>query len=480
MSNIRLFFTPIKYETHTKSASQSLLEKVDDYFYLGGKKALVIKIKNDEEKVILKDATLSKAAKAANVAKIVSYCFVLIPIILLCVKGGLRATHKFKLIDPTQIDFTKKLEKGVDITSDMTSQLEALLPTIRKENDADKIIWLSKGKVFLVFKLAEFPNTVFKMAQSSGEEDINSRFENMVTAKRVCYVNALSQLVIPHAKKFKLSVDGKEYFLIAEQRLSFNPQTSAQERDYRQYSKSMNETARQIAVLIAETGLNDVTWRNFPIANAPDDYLGPRLVALLDLEHMENGLNGFIGDDDNKSRGLIRCLAAEQIELVIAEARRRGVAISRRRCSRVKKQRLDELELDDQLFQLYEENGIVSGKEPIEVDIETLGLTLTEEEEDDGETITLRQVAEEVIEKINESIENSSNQASTKGKRFVELNTNKEPFMLYQNFGLPKKAGVSEEDYKQAWLYRVLQALQDAGKIQKFDRVRGRGYYIQA
>ena len=89
-------------------------------------------------------------------------------------------------------------------------------------------------------------------------------------------------------------------------------------------STQLNETTCQLATFIAKTGFNNVTWRNIPVLNEVEGVQGPRRVALINLKHMHNSVNGFTGDV-NGSCGLIGCVTEEQMAPVIAEASRNGI-----------------------------------------------------------------------------------------------------------------------------------------------------------
>ena len=268
----------------------------------------------------------------------------------------------------------EELEKGLQIPLKTIEKIQALIPKILKQEDDDGIEYLKGSKVF---RIKEMPNLVFKMGVSSAskalingkwlddKEQMEERFENMIKAKEVCLVNNLGLLIIPHARKFTFDThDGRKCVLIAEESMDINHEESAQVDFYHKYSKELNETARQLAIFVTKTGFNDVTPRNIPIINESEDFHGPRRVALIDLEHMSSAINGFTGDD-NGSCGLIGCVSEEQIDMVIAEARKNGIEMSEqirnadcRKSNQMKK-----------LRQHYENKGIVTGKEPIQVDI---------------------------------------------------------------------------------------------------------------
>lgn len=471
------FFTAITYQTPPKNCASKLLENVDDYFYLGGKKAHVLQ----GEKVVLSEA---KVSLLARIGKIFSYFTVIVPLMMLIAKAILRSQHSFKVIDPKQ-----KLEEGMSISEATAAKIQELIPKIIKREKDENIEWQVSGN--LVFRLKGTPNIVFKMGRpgvsvARGGKSLDSkaiideRFANMVKAKGVCLAKDLGLLRIPHARKFEVNVGGVAYTLIAEEYLDVNPHESAQEELYRKVSTDLNETALQLAIFVAKTGFNDVIWRNIPIMNEAAGFHGPRRVALIDLEHMESAKNGFLGDY-NGSRGLIRCVSEEQIDTVIAEAKRQGIEIPKE----AKIRRLQELEDDKQLHALYARKGIVTGKEPLQVDLDSLGLDLNKvgqisvlarneegkliKEGDDfkheEQNVTLRKVTEDVIAEINKNIQSSSDRASTKGKRYLVLNTNKRPFKEYEDLG---------------WLPCIIPALADKGHLFKLDKVNGRGYFIQA
>jgi len=189
---------------------------------------------------------------------------------------------------------------------------------------------------------------------------------------------------------------------------------------------------------------------------------------------------------------LVECVSEKQIDKVIEEARKHGV-IDDQRAEAAKKRRQEELESGKQLKQFHEKQGVVTGKEPIQVDIHSLGLDLMEEGqikfralEDnkpkwEKKTVTLKEVVEDVIAKINTLIQENSNEKSVKGKRYLLLNIHDDPFNQYDRLGLPPgKWFINEDEEKKIWLRRLVQALVDTAHILKPDKVNGHGYFIQA
>lgn len=495
------FFTPVTYQNFQKPSNGSSLERVDDYFYLGGKKANVIQglTKSGKERAILLDASSSGLL---NIAKVISYFTVIIPLIMLVLKVALRTQHTFKVIDPKQ-----KLEKGINFPDVINSthsekiaiKLQQLIPKIIEKEDDEAIEWLGKGNN-LIFRFKEQPNLVFKMAHpqiavyrngktldSEGIRD--ERFNNMIEAKKVCLINDLGLLIIPRAKKVDVVIDGKRYCLIAEETLDLDFNESAHEELYHKYSSELNDTARQLALFIAKTGFNDVTWRNIPILNEKVGFTGPRRVGLIDLEHMSSVVNGLIGDCFNGSYGLINCVSEKQIDIIIEEAEKQKVELSKEQVKKAKTKRLEKLDENKRLRDFYSKNGVVTGKEPIQnVDLESLGLNLAEEYkfnqivgvDENGQikrekvTVTLRDATEQIIAEINQLIQGKPENASAKGKRYLLLNTNK------GIFGRFNRTGWSDREEKTCWLSNIIEALVNKGHLFKLDKINGHGYFIQA
>lgn len=155
-----------------------------------------------------------------------------------------------------------------------------------------------------------------------------TKFSVLTLLKTVSIVLSYFTVIIPHNQKITFNTeDGQQVVLIAEESMDINPEESVQEEFYHEYSKELDETARQLAIFVAKTGFNDVKLGNIPILNEADGFVGPRRIALIDLEHMESRIGGFIGGT-NGSCGLIGCVSSqEQIDIVLEEARKNGVNI---------------------------------------------------------------------------------------------------------------------------------------------------------
>lgn len=495
------FFTAVSFGDQPKSCSQSLLETVDSYFYLCGKKAYVIpgNLQQGSEGTILRNDSSTCLVTAI---KVISYATVILPVIILIAKIVLRSIHTFFLIQgPLQdaqpnsnpINATdhlaakRQLEEGIDIPQTTIEKIKTLRPKILGRQDDTEITWHARGNN-LVFSLTTDPDLIFKMAPPgrgvvragrtvTAQQLSILRFANMVKAVEVCTANRLNLLVVPHAKMF--NIDGMT--LIAEERVNINQNESAQEHLY--HLSGLNETARQLAIFIAKTGFSDVEWRNIPLIDTTPEFQGNRQIALVDLEDMDGADTGIFGGGLGR-RGLIRCLhSEEQIDMVLAEAQRQGIRSQNPSPEQIKARRMEEIQRDRELHQFYERNGILeNARKPIHVaDLSSLDLNL-EELGQTREKITLRDAVIDVIAQINEAIANAPENAAIKGKRYIRLNTNDDrKLRLYNRSGIDRSSFLlTEEEEQQIWLRQIINALVTKGHLFKLCEVNSHGYFIQA
>jgi len=88
------FFTPVHFGNQSITCHQAMQETVDDYFYLGGKKASVIDAQDSKMKVVL----LEKSPPFLNTClKVLSYFTLIIPTLMLIAKTILRMNHFYKI-----------------------------------------------------------------------------------------------------------------------------------------------------------------------------------------------------------------------------------------------------------------------------------------------------------------------------------------------------------------------------------------------
>lgn len=481
------FFTPVSFGDTPKSCSQSLLETVDRYFYLGGKKAYVIPGEAKQEAVLLEETQ----PLWLTACKIVSYILLALPMLLL--KVVLRCTHTFHVVDVKQ-----QLAEGIEVSQETRETLERLLPKLEARENDPAITWYKSGAVYRVFSLATAPDLIFKMARStySPEQTTTQRLANMVKGKAVCLAYQLDQLVVPQATTFQ---QGGKTFLV-ETKIGIPSHTSQQERLYLELP-GLEAATQQLATFIAKTGWSDVELRNMLIVDDQHDFVGTRRIALIDLEDMQDAQQGIFGGLCN---GLIRCVSSEtQIDRVLAEAARHGIGSDK--AEQLKARRLEEIEDDRQLQRVYEQNGIFTNpRKPLCVDVTTLGLKLEEEgylsireirkNGSTGESevewrqqpITLREAAEDVVAQINAAIEKAPAGATPQAIRSICLDANMGQGSLddYYSTGLKGRriatCSYIEEVQNETWLWRIIDALVKHGYLCKLNGIANSRFYIQA
>ncbi len=399
---------------------------------------------------------------------------------------------------PSEYSISEKeeLQSGVVISEEMISKIQTCMKNIlqRKEEGGVKL-YKSQGK-HRVFSLDTAPEYIFKMnanCHTLGRDDsMKARYQAMIKAWTVCRTHALGLLVIPNAKLFTVEAEGEVYEIIAEKKLDLNPSESAQEQYFEEYASSLNETIKQLAVFICKTGYSDVEWRNNPVLNDAPDQFGRRKIGLIDIEEMRSKKTGLFGDDDTQRRGLVRCVTEVQGEKVKDIAEKYDISTSRFESAHAWRKK--EIESNNKLKKYYSTHNITTGFEPLVVDPNLLALNLEETgdvklfvraENDEfnleTKTVTMRDVVEELLEKINSLILKSETNSSLKGKRYILVNTNDQPFKQYYELGLPpNKLSISKEEEKNRWLTQIINALVEKEYLFKLEKVNGHGYYIQA
>ncbi len=102
---------------HPKTNEQAFREKVDSYFYLGGKKAKVVSVNDRSISVELVD---TQASMLTTSLKVASYFTIILPLIMLGLKAALRSSHDYVIKTPPASSLSSpnssdKLEEPTDL-----------------------------------------------------------------------------------------------------------------------------------------------------------------------------------------------------------------------------------------------------------------------------------------------------------------------------------------------------------------------------
>ncbi len=491
------FFTAITYSQENKTFTQSLLEKVDDYFYLGGEKAYVTShiSKDGRFKAILSGAQISTVEK---VGKIASYFTVVIPAALLATKAILRAIHSFQLIDPVQ-----KLEKRLNVSEEVTAKIQRLYPAIIRRDIHPEIEWINHPEA-LIFKFYGTPNLLFTASNDAPETE--TYFNNIVTAKKVCLAHNLDCLSVPNSKKINIPVGNNIQFkVIAQENLDARPKMPSNEHSHLAYLQRQNDipsrpqeldkAMRQLATFVAKTGMYHINAFSIPTLKEEgeeDGLVSSKRIGLINLTSMGNTKRGYIGSM-YKERGLIGCAASEeQINTICEIAKKERIGLQEEQLDFYKDVRMIELRKNADLLEFYREKGIRTGKEPLHIDIETLGLPLdhqheyiryvrvSEEDEEPATVfIDVRAAVQDVIEYINTALQKAPEDVSIKGKRCIFLDIHDESLNLFSRFRSLRLSSFKDR-YKDNWIYDIVESLKMNGHIFEIFDANRDGLYIQA
>lgn len=173
-----------------------------------------------------------------------------------------------------------------------------------------------------VFSLDQFPGLIFKMGNISSTY---KRFQTMIKAQTIVRIHNLGLLYVPHAVYFTVGDNG-ENCIIAEQKLKINPDPSAQKQYFHDYAANLNETIRQLAIFICQTGSSDIEWRNIPILDNREGPNKEKIIGLIDVEENNGPSNGLFGSDILfPRRGLVRCVNEEQGRIIEVVAKQHGI-----------------------------------------------------------------------------------------------------------------------------------------------------------
>ncbi len=162
------FFTPLEFKK-AETFLQKSLEKVDHYFYLGGKKAIVL----SDDTIVLQKGESSLLSTAA---KVLSYATVVLPLIMLIAKAALRFAHKVSKYENILNEVDKKVSKQIDSTTTKAADL-ANDVSGRVEQGAQKTADKTGGLLsrFRRHKTSSQPSTP---TQPSGDREVASSAPN--------------------------------------------------------------------------------------------------------------------------------------------------------------------------------------------------------------------------------------------------------------------------------------------------------------
>ncbi|KAL6830323.1 hypothetical protein V8C40DRAFT_240113 [Trichoderma camerunense] len=205
---------------------------------------------------------------------------------------------------------------GVDLTQGTVNTLCDVIFSSQTQlldgNPVDGVEILHRG----VFALPCAPGLVFKISNGS-KLDLANHWNSAMRAAEILKEHKPDKfdlLVLPRITFYMLVSDhilnseGREYFLIAEERLSLTADPLVHEQLYESLGARLKPALQQLVAFIHATGFCDVDFRHIPIL---DKELTPETIPKI-------GHEAFFGKGPTP-RGLFRCIAPEQFEHLRAE-----------------------------------------------------------------------------------------------------------------------------------------------------------------
>lgn len=447
------FFTPVTFGSHSKTYSEALLEQCDNYFYLGGRKAHVIPNSrvNGQKGTLLRNDT---TPFFTTMVKVISYATIILPLIVLIAKALLRSMHPF------YIDVKAMLEEGVDVSRETLEKISSLtIEQLENPNEHELIVHVGYGPKY-IFSFKSDPHLIFTFWGSSRNGRRHSPaelyFKNMIKAEKACLMHQLDLLIIPRGKI--VEVNGHSF--IVQKLTPVDSSEKTQEHLYKTLSH-LDETVRQLALFIIKTGFNGTHVRKMPIIDQAPEFVGNRRVALMDLELMDGPEEGIYGY--NNYAGLLYFFYSEaQVDSVLREAERHEIFYKTFASKELKNEILACIEKRKKRDQFHVDHGIVANPlKPFtmtafsELDLQEQGQYTSNGK---TETITLGEVAQKVIDTMNQQLAESSDQDSLYRRRNLSLDFRQEPLKSYAQI-------CNSENTNLQWIERILEVLKEKGSI---------------
>jgi hypothetical protein len=384
------------------------------------------------------------------------------------------------------------IERKQLVSNESIQEIKRLLPEILAGKSHPDLTWFDSSAIKKVFQVRSIANVVFKISNDPG--DLHRQMDNIKKGQQVCREHSFDRLIIPEASLVDVTGEIGTVSMLAQEFIPIEKDPSVLEKQYLTLSEA-DEAIRQLALFIIKTGFSDVDWRNIPLIYDP--IYGWR-IALIDLDSMDGARYGIFGGHFNSARGLLRCLFSEsQIAICLAIAREYQIKFPPISDLEITKSRLRDREYQQKLYAFYDERKISehSANVPIDVDITSLGLNLDEVKQISGENaklyglnqIAMKEVVIDVIGKINQALKESPDGKSLQAKRKITLISHSADYttnrlFLYAGIGLQPGRSIygNEEEFKQTWLGRILDALVDKGYLFNRFEATGSEYTLQA
>ncbi len=464
------FFTPLTFQNQPTTITEDIIELIDDYFYLAGKKAYVISdsLVSQSRGAFLREDSQSFIITAFKIA---SWMTIALPVLALCFKYLLRSTFDVCLANAQEI-----VEEGIIADDDLLEKLCQVLPLVKAKKAHPDVIDVLDLDV-VSFRIKSYPSLSFKVALSdSHRNSLVNLYEDRNSIMKTLLSYNLDLLKIPHCKLLQTDFGD----VLVEEHFFVNNEEKQQEQNY-QFLRGISEPLKQLACLFIKSPFNDFSLASLPLLDDDTAFEGKRRVLIKNLKY-----NCSLGEGLPNLAS--RVLKIEQIELLYKEAKYH-LATCLEEIKLVFLQRKREIDHEHALYEFYQAKGItLQPRKLISMDI------LEDQDIDDQEIkiyhanisshegtrftfkssknkITMKQAFSETIRRINDLLLKAPFKDSLKTRRLVYLD----------------KVGVSWLDYKHPlailkddWLEKILNKLVEKRNIYKIDHQNEEGFFVQA
>lgn len=464
------FFIPLTFQNQSTTFKENIIELVDDYFYIGGKKAYVIHEHLDEN---LRGAFINNETQQLWVTalKIASWFTLAIPLMAISLKFFLRRSYNIVVVEPHEL-----FKEGIDIGDDIYEKLKLLIPIIKAQKEHPDVVSEVEGGI-ISFRLKSIPDLCFKIPLiESSRSSFLENYENMTLAYSTVLSYNLDLLKLANSRLLQTDFGP----VIAEQYFLINSDEKQQEINY-QSLRGLSGAIKQLAYFFIKAPFNDVNLSNLVVLDDEPGFDGKRRILLRNLKQscsLKDPLINFAS----------RLLKKEQIDFCYKEAKEQSIPCIEQ-LKELVMQRNREYDQESPLFAYYQSKGILeSPRKFISIDsLDDLELNLNESKvfhanisPQEGIRFTLKtskckiylkQAILETIRRINESILKATSGESLKSRRLVFID----------------KVGVSWTDFKHPhailqddWLEKILVKLVEKRYLYKIERQTDEGFYVQA
>ncbi|KAL7804164.1 hypothetical protein V8C43DRAFT_6516 [Trichoderma afarasin] len=254
---------------------------------------------------------------------------------------------------PAHLTSVSQMFGGMELSSDTKVTLCETIASSREKlvngDPVDGVDIFKKG----IFALHCAPDVVFKFSDGDGSK-LRSRWHRVMQSfASIRKQRKFDSLVFPRQTLFELQINGKEGIIIAEERLPLTNNYLVHKRRYESLGSRLEPALRNLTKFIVLSGLSQVEFKTIPILDQQELEPGANpKIGLVNLgscgdihgEHARRTFHDAFFGNGQTSRGLFRCIAPEQFDVVKDEALKHKMTFNEEMYSEARRVRVRDLE----------------------------------------------------------------------------------------------------------------------------------------